>query len=54
MKLMRKDLRLAMGLVSELGTAAPLASEVGRLWAASAPMVADDADFNRIVQFTGK
>lgn len=54
MKLMRKDLRLAMGLVSELGTAAPLAGEVGRLWAASAEAVADDADFNRIVQFTGK
>lgn len=51
MKLMRKDLRLAMGLLSELGTSAPLAGEVGRLWAASDKTVADGEDFNRIVQF---
>jgi len=51
MKLMRKDLRLAMGLLAELGTSAPLADEVGRLWAASDKTVADGEDFNRIVQF---
>jgi 3-hydroxyisobutyrate dehydrogenase len=54
MKLMRKDLRLAMGLLSELGTSAPLAGEVGRLWAASDKTVADGEDFNRIVQFIEK
>jgi 3-hydroxyisobutyrate dehydrogenase len=54
MKLMRKDLRLAMGLLNELGTPAPLADEVGRLWAASGETVADGEDFNRIVQFIEK
>ncbi|MFL9877876.1 NAD(P)-dependent oxidoreductase [Herbaspirillum rhizosphaerae] len=54
MKLMRKDLRLAMGLLSELGTSAPLAGEVGRLWAASDKTVADGEDFNRIVHFAEK
>jgi 3-hydroxyisobutyrate dehydrogenase len=53
MKLMRKDLRLAMGLLTQLGSAAPLATEAGRLWAASADGVADAEDFNRIVQFSG-
>jgi len=56
MKLMRKDLRLAMGLLDELGTSAPLSGEVGRLWAASADAAgtADGEDFNRIVQFIEK
>jgi 3-hydroxyisobutyrate dehydrogenase len=56
MKLMRKDLRLAMGLLNELGTPAPLSGEVGRLWAASAEAeeTADGEDFNRIVQFIEK
>lgn len=54
MKLMRKDLRLAMGLLGELGTSAPLANEAGRLWAASADSVADGEDFNRIVHYVEK
>jgi len=54
MKLMRKDLRLAMGLLAELGTSAPLAGEVGRLWAASDTALADGEDFNHIVQFIEK
>ncbi|WP_281349255.1 NAD(P)-dependent oxidoreductase [Pandoraea anapnoica] len=53
MKLMRKDVRLAMALAEQTGTLAtgPLSAEVGRLWAASAATVGDDEDFNRIVQF---
>ncbi|WP_281351014.1 NAD(P)-dependent oxidoreductase [Pandoraea pneumonica] len=53
MKLMRKDVRLAMALAEQTGTLStgPLSAEVGRLWAASAQSVGDDEDFNRIVQF---
>ncbi|WP_034298542.1 NAD(P)-dependent oxidoreductase [Herbaspirillum sp. RV1423] len=54
MKLMRKDLRLAMGLLADLGMSAPLSGEVGRLWAASSATLADGEDFNRIVQFIEK
>jgi len=52
MKLMRKDLRLAMALLSSQGVNAPIATEAGRLWAASAATIGDAEDFNRIVQFT--
>ncbi|GAB3629413.1 3-hydroxyisobutyrate dehydrogenase [Pandoraea terrae] len=53
MKLMRKDVRLAMNLAEATGTlaTAPFSAQAGRLWAASAESVADDEDFNRIVQF---
>ncbi|OWY27134.1 3-hydroxyisobutyrate dehydrogenase [Herbaspirillum robiniae] len=50
MKLMRKDIRLAMGLLKELSVDAPLSAEAGRLWAHSADSIADGEDFNRIVQ----
>lgn len=51
MKLMRKDVRLAMDLLSSQGVNAPIALEAGRLWAASAKTIGDAEDFNRIVQF---
>lgn len=52
MKLMRKDVRLAMDLLSSQGVNAPIAVEAGRLWAESAKSIGDAEDFNRIVQFT--
>ena len=52
MKLMRKDVRLAMELLSSQGVNAPIAAEAGRLWAESAKTIGDAEDFNRIVQFT--
>lgn len=51
MKLMRKDLRLAMDLLKSQGVNAPIAVEAGRLWAESAQFIGDAEDFNRIVQF---
>lgn len=54
MKLMRKDLHLAMGLIEQTAPSVPLAKEVGRLWAKSADSIADPEDFNRIVQFIEK
>jgi len=51
MKLMRKDLRLAMQLLGQFDADAPLATETGRIWAASEGVLGDDEDFNRIVQF---
>lgn len=54
MKLMRKDLRLAMALIRETSAAAPLAKETGRLWADSVDEIEDAEDFNRIVQFVEK
>jgi 3-hydroxyisobutyrate dehydrogenase len=51
MKLMRKDVRLAMDLLSSQGVSAPIAVEAGRLWAESAKSIGDAEDFNRIVQF---
>jgi 3-hydroxyisobutyrate dehydrogenase len=52
MKLMRKDVHLAMDLLSSQGVNAPIAVEAGRLWAESAKTIGDAEDFNRIVQFT--
>jgi len=52
MKLMRKDVLLAMELLSSQGVNAPIAAEAGRLWAESAKTIGDAEDFNRIVQFT--
>ncbi len=51
MKLMRKDVRLAMALLDGVGATAPIAKEAGRLWAASEKSIDDAEDFNRIVQF---
>lgn len=51
MKLMRKDLRLAAEMIAKSGASAPLSNEALRLWAESAAALADDEDFNRIVDF---
>jgi len=51
MKLMRKDVRLAMALLDGVHENAPIAKEAGRLWAASEASIGDSEDFNRIVQF---
>ena len=51
MKLMRKDVRLAMDLLRSQNINAPIAAEAGRLWAESAETIGDAEDFNRIVQF---
>ncbi|BEV17804.1 NAD(P)-dependent oxidoreductase [Herbaspirillum sp. DW155] len=54
MKLMRKDLRLAMNLIRETEAPTPLAKEAGRLWAKSIEGIEDPEDFNRIVQYIEK
>ncbi|WP_109478709.1 NAD(P)-dependent oxidoreductase [Paraburkholderia sp. C35] len=54
MKLMRKDVRLAMALLESAKATAPIAKEAGRLWAASTDSIGDAEDFNRIVQFIDK
>ncbi|SAK96957.1 6-phosphogluconate dehydrogenase [Caballeronia hypogeia] len=54
MKLMRKDVRLAMELLKSVNANAPIAKETGRLWAKSADSIGDAEDFNRIVQFIDK
>ncbi|WP_429504981.1 NAD(P)-dependent oxidoreductase [Paraburkholderia youngii] len=54
MKLMRKDIRLAMDLLRSVDAVAPIANETGRLWAKSAESIGDAEDFNRIVQFIDK
>ncbi|OXJ00421.1 MULTISPECIES: NAD(P)-dependent oxidoreductase [Burkholderia] len=54
MKLMRKDVRLAMDMLRKLDVTAPIAIEAGRLWAASVESIGDQQDFNRIVEFTEK
>ena len=50
MKLMRKDVCLAAELIAQVGLDLPLSAEVVRLWSLSAPTIADDEDFNRIVE----
>ncbi len=50
MKLMRKDVRLAEGLIGALGLDLPLSGEAARLWRDSADAIPDDADFNAIVK----
>lgn len=54
MKLMRKDLRLAAGLIERAGAGAPLSAEALRLWRESADDVADADDFNCIVNYEEK
>lgn len=50
MKLMRKDVRLSQELIGALGVDLPLSAKVAELWAKSAETIADDEDFNRIVE----
>lgn len=50
MKLMRKDVRLSQELISALAMDLPMAAKVAELWALSAESIADDEDFNRIVE----
>lgn len=54
MKLMRKDMRLALELLQCQNISAPVAKEAGRLWAESEESIGDAEDFNRIVQFVDK
>jgi 3-hydroxyisobutyrate dehydrogenase len=48
MGLMRKDIRLAAGLIASLGLELPLAAATARLWAGSGEFIPDGEDFNRI------
>lgn len=50
MQLMRKDVRLAIDMMAQVGLSLPVSSEVGAVWAASAASIDDAEDFNRIVQ----
>lgn len=50
MKLMRKDVRLSQELIGALEMDLPLAGKVAELWAKSSETIADDEDFNRIVE----
>ncbi|MDP9902998.1 3-hydroxyisobutyrate dehydrogenase [Variovorax ginsengisoli] len=50
MKLMRKDVRLSQELIGALDIDLPLSRKVADLWAVSAETIADDEDFNRIVE----
>lgn len=49
MKLMRKDVRLARDLIAEAGLSLGMIGATVAAWEASAPAIADDEDFNRIV-----
>ena len=50
MKLMRKDVRLSQDLIAALALDLPMSAKVAELWANSAESIADDEDFNRIVE----
>ncbi|MFC5524101.1 NAD(P)-dependent oxidoreductase [Polaromonas jejuensis] len=50
MKLMRKDVRLSQELIGALALDLPLSAKVAELWALSSESIADDEDFNRIVE----
>ena len=50
MKLMRKDVGLSQDLIAALGIDLPLSRKVAELWSDSARTIADDEDFNRIVE----
>lgn len=50
MKLMRKDVRLSQELIGALDIDLPLSRKVAELWTESATSIADDEDFNRIVE----
>ncbi len=50
MGLMRKDVGLAAQLAQDAGVDAPVSELVARIWAESVSNLADNEDFNRIVQ----
>lgn len=50
MKLMRKDVRLSQELIGALALDLPLSAKVAELWALSEQSIADEEDFNRIVE----
>lgn len=50
MGLMRKDVRLAMALAKGKNVCLPVSALAGQIWAASAELLADNADFNRITE----
>lgn len=50
MKLMRKDVRLSQELIGALALDLPLSAKVAELWAKSSDTIADEEDFNRIVE----
>ena len=54
MQLMRKDLRLAMDLVRQMGADVPLSKEVAAMWHSSETELADSDDFNSIVTLIGE
>ena len=51
MELMRKDVRLALELLRDVGACAPLSEHVGEIWAESADELSGDADFNRMAHY---
>jgi len=53
MELMRKDVRLAKNMIEEMGLALPVAEQIADIWAQSATTIADDKDFNCIVNNAG-
>ena len=50
MKLMRKDVALAADVLKGLGLDMPMAGLTEQIWAGSAATLADEADFNCIVE----
>lgn len=54
MKLMRKDLRLAMDMIAQSGADTPLSDKALSLWQESSESIGDDEDFNRIVDYVKK
>lgn len=50
MGLMRKDMRLAISLAEQKDIPLPVCELAGKIWADSAKLLADDADFNRITE----
>jgi len=53
MQLMRKDVRLAQGLISEMGLELALSEQVAKIWAGSEANLPDQDDFNCIVKNCG-
>ena len=53
MELMRKDVRLAKNMISEMGLELPLAQQVAEIWSQSEEKIPDQDDFNCIVKNAG-
>ncbi len=53
MQLMRKDIRLAKNLMSEMGLELPMSEQVAAIWAQSEENLPDQDDFNCIVKNAG-